>query len=89
MAAVMDNALAALERDCEDAEVWEWIGVVGSGYAYSFEGICEALHLDASAVRTALHRWHMRAPQWRGRSTVTLRYLIVRRPVVEVDADAW
>src|SRR5690348_14338756 len=49
-------------------EVDAWFAADDEGWACSFLGVCHALGLDASAVRTRLARWRVeaRAPQRAG-----------------------
>jgi len=66
MVAVLDDALMMLARhgDASDrqarkliAEVDAWIAADDLDWPFSFVNICDALHLDASCVRSRLERW--------------------------------
>ncbi len=65
MLAVLDNAisnyLGSTAQLREEAELW--INSRSRRSPFSFSIVCETLGLDSEAVRAALHRWRMSAPE--------------------------
>jgi len=88
MLAVLEAALLDLQRSAGARtprgrrladEVDAWFAANDDGWPCSFLRICDALGLDAAAVRTRLARWRSKAPA----QIVTLRV-----PVTDLETPA-
>lgn len=64
MAAVLEDAVAVVEgrpvRRIEIARTWAWLWDDDRTWPYSFTNLCDAVHLDASAVRRRLRPGYLR-----------------------------